>query len=42
MIIDVRGESTVYITIADVVYYIDDSTGEEIMTKWAKPLEDVT
>ena len=31
MKIDVRSESSVYITIGDYTYYIDDSTGERIM-----------
>ena len=34
MIIDVRSEESVYITINGIVYYIDDSTGERIMKKW--------
>ena len=34
MIIDVRSEESIYITINGVVYYIDDSTGEQIMKKW--------
>jgi hypothetical protein len=34
MIIDVRSENSVYITIGDYTYYIDDSTGERIMNSW--------
>ena len=34
MIIDVRCDECVYITINNTVYYIDDSTGERIMKKW--------
>ena len=34
MIIDVRSEDCVYITINGVVYYIDDSTGEQIFEIW--------
>jgi len=34
MIIEVKSESCVYITINGVVYYIDDSTGEQIVEKW--------
>jgi len=34
MIIDVRSEECVYITINGTVYYIDDSTGERIMNRW--------
>jgi hypothetical protein len=34
MIIDVRSEESVYITINGTVYYIDDSTNEQIMEKW--------
>lgn len=34
MIIDVRSKDCVYITIKGVVYYIDDSTGEQIIDKW--------
>jgi hypothetical protein len=34
MKIDVRSESSVYITIGDYTYYIDDSTGERIMNSW--------
>ncbi len=36
MKIDKRSEVSVYITIGDWVYYIDDSTGEQLMTKWNK------
>lgn len=34
MKIDVRSNESVYITIGDWVYYIDDSTGEQIIEKW--------
>ena len=34
MIIDTRSEHSVYITIVEWVYYIDDSTGEQIIDKW--------
>jgi len=34
MIIDIRGENSVFITINGIVYYIDDSTGEQIIDKW--------
>ena len=34
MIIDVRSDECVYITINNTVYYLDDSTGERIMKKW--------
>tara|TARA_B100001093_G_C26092814_1_gene703529 strand:+ start:344 stop:460 length:117 start_codon:yes stop_codon:yes gene_type:complete len=34
MKIDVRSEDCVYITINGVVYYIDDSTKEQIIEKW--------
>jgi len=36
MVVDVRSSESVYITINDWVYYIDDSTGEQIMHKWRK------
>ena len=36
MKIDVRSESSVYVTIGDAVFYIDDSTGERLMTCWSK------
>ena len=32
--IDVRSNKSLYITIGDYVYYIDDSTNEQIMEKW--------
>ena len=32
--IDVRNNKCLYITIGDYVYYIDDSTNEQIMDKW--------
>jgi len=31
-----RSSESVYITINDWVYYIDDSTGEQIIQKWRK------
>ena len=34
MIIDVRSEDCVFITIRDRTYYIDDSTGEHIVEHW--------
>ena len=34
MIIDVRSKNSVYITINNIVYYIDDSTVEQIIKKW--------
>jgi hypothetical protein len=34
MIIDIRTNDCLYITINDHIYYIDDSTGEQIMDKW--------
>ena len=34
MIIDVRSEDCVFITIHDRTYYIDDSTGEHIIEHW--------
>ena len=36
MIIEVKSENCVYITINGVVYYIDDSTGEQIFEIWEK------
>ena len=36
MIVDVRTPESVYITINGYVYYIDDSTGEQIMEKWSE------
>jgi hypothetical protein len=36
MIIEVKSENCVYITINGIVYYIDDSTGEQIIEKWEK------
>ena len=32
--IDVRSNKSLYITIGDYIYYIDDSTNEQIMDKW--------
>jgi hypothetical protein len=34
MIIEVKTEKCVYITIGDYTYYVDDSTGEQIIDKW--------
>ena len=34
MIIDVRTGDCLYVTINGWVYYIDDSTNEQIMEKW--------
>ncbi len=34
MILDVRTEDCLYVTIGNTVYYIDDSTNEQIMEKW--------
>ena len=34
MIIDTRSKHSMYITIGKWVYYIDDSTGEQIIEKW--------
>ena len=34
MIIEVKSENCVYITINGIVYYIDVSTGEQIVEKW--------
>ena len=34
MKIDVRSEQSLYITINGWTYYIDDSTNEQIITKW--------
>ena len=33
-------DAAVYIELNDWVYYIDDSTGEQIMDKWRKPTTD--
>jgi hypothetical protein len=32
--IDIRGADVLYVEIGDYVYYIDDSTNEQIMEKW--------
>lgn len=40
IIIDIRTEECLYITINDHVYYIDDSTGEQIVEKWIKEIPD--
>ena len=34
MKIDVRSEESLYITINGWTYYINDSTNEQIITKW--------
>ena len=34
MKIDIRGENCLYIELNDYVYYIDDSTNEQIIEKW--------
>ena len=34
MIIDVRSEKSVFITISTETYYIDNSTGEHLMEHW--------
>lgn len=36
MKIDIRSEHCLYIEIDDYVYYIDDSTNEQIIEKWHK------
>ena len=36
MKIDKRSKYSVYITIGNWIYYIDDSTGEQIMKKWKR------
>ena len=34
MIIDIRSEKSVFVTICTETYYIDNSTGEHIMDHW--------
>ena len=34
MIIETKSDEVLYITINGCVYYIDDSTGEQIIDKW--------
>ena len=34
MKIEIKSKESVYITINGTVYYIDDSTGEQIVEKW--------
>ena len=34
MVIDIRSDECLYVTIGDKTYYIDDSTGEAIMEWW--------
>tara|TARA_R100000656_G_C3879373_1_gene114051 strand:+ start:268 stop:447 length:180 start_codon:yes stop_codon:yes gene_type:complete len=36
MIIDIRSETSLYIEINKHVFYIDDSTNEQIMNCWLK------
>ena len=38
MKIDVRTNECVYVEINNWVYYIDDSTNEQIISKWKSPL----
>lgn len=40
MKIDVRSNKSVYVEIGDWVFYIDDSTDEQIVKKWKKNSED--
>ena len=40
MKIDVRTNECVYITINGYVYYIDDSTGEQIIERWEEGEEE--
>ena len=40
MKIDVRTTDCVYITINNWVYYIDDSTNEQILKKWKERKEE--
>jgi len=40
MIVDVRTPESVYITINGYVYYIDDSTDEQIMERWRENEEE--
>ena len=39
MIIDIRSETSLYIEINKHVFYIDDSTDEQIMNCWLKDEE---
>tara|TARA_R100000773_G_C4220132_1_gene118757 strand:- start:49 stop:288 length:240 start_codon:yes stop_codon:yes gene_type:complete len=34
MVIDVRSDKSLYVTIGDYTYYIDDTTDEQIIDKW--------
>lgn len=36
MKIDIRTKDCCYIELNDYIYYIDDSTGEQIVHKWSK------
>ena len=36
MVIDVRSNKSLYVTIGNYTYYIDDSTNEQIFEKWNK------
>ena len=42
MIIDVRTGDCLYVTINGWVYYIDDSTNEQIINKWSKEEHDAS
>lgn len=39
MVIDVRSNKSLYVTIGNYTYYIDDSTNEQIFEKWNKKSE---
>lgn len=41
--IDIRSDKSMYITIGEYTYYIDDSTGEQVMDYWKtnSPSEEV-
>jgi len=36
MKIEIQSEEAVFITVNNWVYYIDDSTGEQLVTKWKR------
>ena len=38
--IDIRSEKSLYITIGNHRYYIDDSTNEQILKKWKERKEE--
>ena len=42
MKIDIKTSDSVYVTINDHTYYIDDSTGEQIVDKWRSTDENNT